>query len=142
AARLRAAAGGLHHAAEASADHHSSRAGEPLPHRLRELDLLRGGPARADHGHVGRRHLTTRFTSLPGTTIAFTTWPPSRCAFTFSDSRARRSCSSSGAPVGTTSRSRTLPFTCTTSSNVSVSSSDPSASGHGCSHTRSPVIIS
>ena len=48
-----------------------------------------------------------------------------------------RDSSSSTHPAETSTRSRTRPFTWITSSNVSRSSSAGSASGHGCSHSRS-----
>ena len=51
-------------------------------------------------------------------------------------SRAR-SAPSSGSPAATRIRSRTLPFTCTTSSISSRSSCDSSATGHGSAHSRS-----
>ena len=89
---------------------------------------------------AARRQRTTRLTSLPGTTISLTTSLPSRCWRTRSLSRARREqLLLRGVRTRPRSRSRSLPLTWTTRVNVSRASSAGSASGHGCSQTRSPV---
>jgi hypothetical protein len=56
--------------------------------------------------------------------------------------RASFSISSRLASAGALTRSRSLPFTCTAIWTWSERSSAASASGHGSSHTRRPVISS
>ena len=86
-------------------------------------------------------HFTTKFTSFPGTTIVFDDLPavqprgqPLGAAGDLLElARA-------GRRPATAIRSISLPFTCTISWTSSVASSAGSATGHGCSQTRSPVI--
>ena len=59
------------------------------------------------------------------------------CGSTRSEARANATSSSSPMSAGTCRRSRIFPFTCTTTSTVSTSSIDGSATGHGASHSRS-----
>ena len=68
------------------------------------------------HGAFLADHpFTTRFTSRPGTTISLTIALPSRWRWTFSLAWASSSSSLSGVSAATSIRSRSLPFTWTTS---------------------------
>src|SRR3954454_4769344 len=79
-------------------------------HERAEQQVVRGGDEQ-DRPQPRLVHLTTTFTSLPGTTTVFTTACPFRCALIFGDSSASRSSSSRGVSGATVSRSRILPFT-------------------------------
>ena len=85
---------------------------------------------------------TTRFTSLPGTTISLTISRPSMCVSTLGAARHSALSSSAVASLEACTRSRSLPLTWHTSSYSSRSSIAGSACGHGCSHTRWPVSMS
>src|SRR5262249_32846995 len=90
---------------------HENVIAEPVP-------LLRGGLREPpdQHGVFLPDHpFTTRFTRRPGTTISFTTSLPSRWRCTFSLPLAASSNRSSEASLSTTTRSRSFPFTWTTS---------------------------
>ena len=99
--------------------------------RISEADLaelveeawLARAPARLAREFVAGRGTTYAMPALAVTMISC----PSRCALTPRDARHSRSSSSCGAPVGASTRSRTLPLTWQTSSNVSVTSISGSA---------------
>src|ERR1700680_4745199 len=73
-------------------------------HRLRLVHL------------ADRDYATTRFTSLSGTTICFTTRLPFMCWATAGSASAFGTKSASPSPAATFSLARTRPFTCTTTS--------------------------
>src|SRR5579884_45297 len=104
-----------------------------VPNAFRSIHSRTNSPAAG--AAARRRRYTTRLTSLSGTTKARGSLP-SMCAWTFSDAFARAINSSSGRPAGTSIRSRTLPFTCSTSTTVSRASSAGSCDGHAAFHRR------
>src|SRR5439155_16876116 len=87
-----------------------------------------GDELSVDVVHIGLLHTTT-LTSRGGLMMTLRGGRPSRCSFTRGDARASRSISAASTDGLTSSRSRTLPFTCTTM--VTLSSTSMAASGWG-----------
>src|SRR5580704_8145901 len=88
-------------------------------------------------------YFTTRFTSLPGTTIVFTIVLPSIRAFTFSSVSAATFTVASSLPAGTFTTFTSFPFTCTGISISFSRASSSSATGHAVRNTTpSPPICS
>src|SRR5262249_26489200 len=92
--------------------------------------------AQGAHAQTVARH-TTRLTMRPGTSTCLRTGLPRSCARTRSSASAAASTSSGVASMGTVTRARTLPFTCTGSSIVVRTSAVGSAAGQAVSVTRS-----
>src|SRR6185437_1955998 len=102
--------------------------------------------SRSDYNAILRRRLhyfTTRFTSLPGTTITFTTILPSILATTLASASAAAFTTSSLLPTGTVTTLTSLPFICTGISTSSSRRRSAFATGHGTRNTTpSPPICS
>src|SRR3954451_140671 len=90
---------------------HKDAISKPVP-------LLHGSVREPPDQHaafLADQPFTTKLTRRPGTTISFATAFPSRCRWTFSLPFASSSSSSSPVSAPTSTRSRSLPFTCTIS---------------------------